>query len=137
MKRRDGFVSNSSSSSFIIALKNNNGGLSKDIEEKLLEWAKNELIEKSTMVSTIEGLDNYLLKTYYGDSGTIDELLEEYPSLRKHYEESIKLINEGYSIVLRKISNNHNDEHLDMYLDAFNTLATSDDFKGIKTDLSY
>lgn len=78
MKRRFGFVSNSSSSSFIVAVKDiKNTGDYPDFIFKLFNKMMDSFIEEK--ITTIEELNKYFIDLYgYGDINTIEKLLDYY-----------------------------------------------------------
>ena len=86
MKIRNGFVSNSSSSSFIVAVKDEESAKTKiQIEVDLSKYA-------SDTIKTIEELDSYVLDNYAGNEENISEFLESTEDYIK--EEYAKMIAE-------------------------------------------
>lgn len=116
MKIRQDFVTNSSSSSYVIAYKNfqqcdlkmleehpefkNIGEL---IENILLGGRPNEEIDGEKLTSK-EELDQYLINRYgygwprYYTPGTLEEILDEY-NLRDLYDKTLNAFKEGYFVI--------------------------------------
>lgn len=136
MKYRTDFVTNSSSSSFVIAIKNENDKLPTDIEEILLEWAKNQIL-KGEKISTIEELNEYFCEEYSWKHMTLEELLNDDIFASEDYENYKKLIEEGFCIYKKWIPCEGQDEHLDMYEEALDLLEESKNYKGLEIDLDY
>ena len=110
MRVRIGFVTNSSSSSFIIAYKSFTE-IDKDTIKKY-PFLKNyndmmnsillfetERTDKGDICKTKDEADNYLLDEYYCDS--IEELKEEIGA--EFYTEIIKYVNNGYNILFKSV----------------------------------
>jgi len=135
MKYRTDFVTNSSSSSFIIALKNS----SKEIDSILLEWAKKQLIENAEQINSIEQLNTYFMKryAYFRNNITLEQLLEDEPYLNEKYIKCKTAIENGSRIIFKTISCEGQDEHLEMFDELFEMLEESPDYQDIDTDLSY
>ena len=137
MKIRKSFVTNSSSSSFVIAVKEENGDLTPELNEKLLEWAKKELLDNGTnKIETIEDLNKYIIETYGYRNDTLEKVLEE-EDLQEKYNTLKKAIEDGFAIYTKYISCEGEDEHLYMFDRALDKLKESKDFIGIDTYLSY
>lgn len=108
MKIRHGFISNSSSSSFIIAIRNINSEI-----ENLPNWAKkvvNSLLN-SLQVETItnkEELEKYIIDRH-GFDETLEELLEDDFYAKDLYGVMLKAIESGYMI--KDIEVDSNDEY--------------------------
>lgn len=135
MKYRIDFVTNSSSSSFIIALKNS----SKEIDNILLEWAKKQLIENAEQINSIEQLDSYFIKkyAYFRTNVTLEQLLADEPYLNEEYKKCKRAIENGSKIIFKTISCEGLNEHLEMFEELFEMLEESTDYQDIDTDLSY
>lgn len=89
MKMRSGFVSNSSSSSFIIATEPGKGAptitVTMSLESVITETFK-----------TKEELDKHILQDYgWGDNPTIESILEEESYIKGWYNASVKALEEG------------------------------------------
>jgi hypothetical protein len=66
MKIRNGFVTNSSSSSFVIALKENNDGMTA-IKRAIVDVVSNDSTRKGEAITNTKEFDEYCLKNHcYG-----------------------------------------------------------------------
>lgn len=137
MKYRKGFVTNSSSTSYTIAIKKENETLPKEIEQLLLEWAKSELLNSSDTISNIEELNSYFIDKYsYRKDITLEEILKNKDE-KEEYKKLKEKIENGFTIYTKYISCEGQDEHLEMYENALDLLKKSKYFEDIKTDLYY
>lgn len=120
MKIRSDFVTNSSSSSYVIAY---NGldtphpsikSLNKMIEIVLFSDGGYETT-RGEKVRTIDELDSYMVDTYgYSDLNTIDKLLSADSYAKKIHTECVKALNEGYTILFKDVG--YSDETLSALL---------------------
>lgn len=120
MKIRSDFVTNSSSSSYVIAYKGLDTphpsikSLNKMIEIVLFSDGGYETT-RGEKVRTIDELDSYMVDTYgYNDLNTIDKLLSADSYAKKIHTECVKALNEGYTILFKDIG--YSDETLSALL---------------------
>lgn len=120
MKIRSDFVTNSSSSSYVIAYKGLDTphpsikSLNKMIEIVLFSDSGYETT-RGEKVRTIDELDSYMVDTYgYSDLNTIDKLLSADSYTKKIHTECVKALNEGYTILFKDVG--YSDETLSALL---------------------
>ena len=120
MKIRSDFVTNSSSSSCVIAYKGLDTphpsikSLNKMIEIVLFSDGGYETT-RGEKVRTIDELDSYMVDTYgYSDLNTIDKLLSADSYAKKIHTECVKALNEGYTILFKDVG--YSDETLSALL---------------------
>ncbi len=120
MKIRSDFVTNSSSSSYVIAYKGLNTphpsikSLNKMIEIVLFSDGGYETT-RGEKVRTIDELDSYMVDTYgYSDLNTIDKLLSADSYAKKIHTECVKALNDGYTILFKDVG--YSDETLSALL---------------------
>ena len=120
MKIRSDFVTNSSSSSYVIAYKGLDTphpsikSLNKMIEIVLFSDGGYETT-RGEKVRTIDELDSYMVDTYgYSDLNTIDKLLSADSYAKKIHTECVKALNEGYTILFKDVG--YSDETLSTLL---------------------
>lgn len=96
MKIRNGFVTNSSSSSFIVAFKTDeNNDLTLELKNLLIDWAKNELYFNKA-IKNEQQLKAYFVE-YYGDSIDINEYLK-FDEIKKDYDKIFENMGKGIYI---------------------------------------
>lgn len=122
MKRRNGLVTNSSSSSYIIAYRTVNideEGKKKypilksynEIVEKILTSKGGYETEVGDKITNQQELDEYMLDTYaWGTIDTIDKLLKDDQPLREKYEKALQYIKDGFYIYCKDVG--YDDEGL-------------------------
>ena len=119
VKTRIDFVTNSSSSSYIIAYKQM-PEIDKETLEKYPFLAKfNEMIknlitsvsenysydESVDVIENIKDLEDYIFDQYgYGDLDTLDKLFAEDDWVKELYNELKGYLNKGYTVVLKDVS---------------------------------
>lgn len=134
MKTRNGFVTNSSSSSFILATAKE---FTEEQNQIILNYAKNKLLG-DTVATTKEELDNFFLDFYSLDVNK--EGWQEYCSANreKYYFDALKAIEEGKEIRIGRVDFEESDWDLaDIYRSLWKELDKTDDFNGIETCLDY
>lgn len=120
MKIRSDFVTNSSSSSYVLAYKGLDTphpsikSLNKMIEIVLFSDGGYETT-RGEKVRTIDELDSYMVDTYgYSDLNTIDKLLAAESYAKKIHTECVKALNDGYTILFKDVG--YSDETLSALL---------------------
>lgn len=120
MKIRFDFVTNSSSSSYVLAYKGLDTphpsikSLNKMIEIVLFSDGGYETT-RGEKVRTMDELDSYMVDTYgYSDLNTIDKLLAADSYAKKIHTKCVKALNEGYTILFKDVG--YSDETLSALL---------------------
>ena len=129
MKIRNDFVTNSSSSSFIIARKN---GLTEKQKESIIEFVENEMLGEK-IASTKEELDAYFEERYY-TKVTDEDFKNEY--YYNKYLKALEAIEKGLTIYGGSVSFECDASQADLLIPLWDKLE-DDNFIGIDTDLDY
>jgi len=132
MKTRQGFVSNSSSSSFIVAAKNSKVKI--EIEIDLESFCREE-----NVISTLEAVDERfydIAKDYRCDSK--QELFKIYPKQKQDYDKCVEAITKGMKIYFGSASSESGDA-VETYLcdNGFNDITTTKDIVIIQGEGGY
>lgn len=135
MKTRFGFVTNSSSSSFIIGLKKDaNGNYSEDTIKALIAFAEKTLEDIiEDRITTVEELEKRYLEEYYYDSM---EQLKEEEDIYEQFLKAKEAIENGSTIYFGCVADDCYDI-FGFYDDLFNSLKKSDNFTDISTEMGY
>ena len=107
MKIRTGFVSNSSSSSFIVAY-------DRELPKVTVKVSLDSLIEH--VLKTKEDLDSFFMEEYAYGEDSLEELLEGDSYYKENYEDMLKAIEAGKTVGVGTASNEDCDNPLGMYL---------------------
>jgi hypothetical protein len=95
MKIRNDFVTNSSSSSFVIAYKNVDNN---QLLDKIIEALGGKFV-----ITTKEELDKYYVDNYGWKDETLEEILDENDYRKDSYEEYLKSIQNGFKIYMNTV----------------------------------
>lgn len=103
-KQRLSFVTNSSSSSFILAVKDE--GFLRSGTSKLEKFVKGIIFGTAEVIKTKEELDEYCSERY--GTRNLQQLLsdDDYEWEQEEYQKYLQYINNGYLIVEREVDNN-------------------------------
>lgn len=103
MKYRQGFVTNSSSSSFVIAIKDRSEPFNRAFIDAFIKTTGDET-RIGQFISTKEELDAEYKGYCWGSLNTLEKLFEEETELKETYDKTLQLINDGYAIIKKSIS---------------------------------
>lgn len=110
MKRRNSFVANSSSSSFIIGIKDS----VKTVDESLPKWASVmmenllDYLSEDRQFTTKEEFDEYILENWGYDDSTIEEIMEDSRYIRDMYPKAVKALESGMTLIRANVENDDN-----------------------------
>ena len=109
MKVRNDFVTNSSSSSYILAFK-------RDYDEKGNATERTKILtiifdadsdvfetEKGIYLDSVESYNNYFVTNNSWCGNSLEEILNNEPEMRKNYDKCIDFIKRGYTVVVKEV----------------------------------
>ena len=110
MKIRNDFVTNSSSSSFIIAYKDNNTtpikAFPQMVEFILESTGEYHQTEKADIIRDIDSYNKYFCDRYgYSDGQTVQDIIGDNSELQETYDTAIGYLNDGYMIAVKRVDN--------------------------------
>ena len=108
MKIREDFVTNSSSSSYIIAYKAFPNlvlkGFDAILERFLLSADDYGDTTEGECIRSVEELDKHFVDCYgYADLNTLQRILDDDHYLKEHYEKCAQFLKNGYNIVFKQV----------------------------------
>lgn len=134
MKIRKDYITNSSSSNFMIGRKDD---LTEDQKNKIIDFVKKRFLGKK-IASTEQEWIKYLIEERYGDIVDDDGNIDEYSDDYDLYKEGMDILNKGLSIYSDWVSFEDADWTIgNIYQSLFNLLNEDENFKIIDDDLSY
>ena len=102
MKIRNGFVTNSSSSSFVIAFKKQEDNFFNQFLNAFCMCQGNDT-GKGRLIDSVQSLDKKYEEDFYGDIKTLSQYFERWPKDKKEYDEYLSLLKQGYVIMMKNI----------------------------------
>ena len=108
MKIRNGFVTNSSSSSFIVAAKTNNDKTLAVVLDAISKNCDGYETCEGRIIGSVEELNGYYIKNFDDRALTIKDILKENEYLEEYYNKMKDYIEKGYVILVKEIGYSDN-----------------------------
>lgn len=108
MKIRNGFVTNSSSSSFIVAAKTDKDKTLAIVLDVISRSCDGYETCKGRIIGNIEELNGYYIKNFDDRALTIKDVLKENEYLEEYYNKMKDYIEKGYVILVKEIGYSDN-----------------------------